>query len=196
MRQIPQLKLVLLGDESVGKTSLLTKWTHNTFDPNAPPTIGGAAQNRRDQIENELFAFQIWDTAGAEKFRALTPLYARDAKGAAVVFDLTRRTSFDNLPHWVSFLRQQGQIPFVIMGNKEDLAGKIEVPPEEAVGYAQSIGANFFTTSARTGSNVDLAFRSLEIEAVKNFRNSGSTDQPSMIEIMPKAAPTSDWGCC
>jgi small GTP-binding protein len=64
---IPQLKIVLLGDESVGKTSLLTKWLKSTFDPNAPPTIGGAAQTKRDQVKGETYAFQIWDTAGAEK---------------------------------------------------------------------------------------------------------------------------------
>jgi small GTP-binding protein len=64
---IPQLKIVLLGDESVGKTSLLNKWLKDAFDNNAAPTIGGAAQVKRDQIQGENYAFQIWDTAGAEK---------------------------------------------------------------------------------------------------------------------------------
>jgi small GTP-binding protein len=64
---IPQLKIVLLGDESVGKTSLLNKWTKNSFDGNSAPTIGGAAQTKRDQVKGGTYAFQIWDTAGAEK---------------------------------------------------------------------------------------------------------------------------------
>jgi small GTP-binding protein len=193
-RQIPQLKVVLLGDESVGKTSLLTKWTHSTFDPNAPPTIGGAAQNRRDTIEGDPFAFQIWDTAGAEKFRALTPLYARDAKGAALVFDMTRRSSFTNLPGWVSFLHQQGQIPFVIMGNKEDLCEKLEVTPEEALNYSLSVGGQFFSTSAKTGASVDLAFRALELEAVEFYKATGSMDHQAMIDLEP--APPVQSGCC
>jgi small GTP-binding protein len=64
---VPQLKIVLLGDESVGKTSLLNRWLRNTFDTNAAPTIGGAAQSKRDQVRGDTYAFQIWDTAGAEK---------------------------------------------------------------------------------------------------------------------------------
>jgi small GTP-binding protein len=129
--QISDLKLVLLGDESFGKTNLLNKWTRNQFDPNGPPTIGGTAQNRRDAIEGSNSMFQVWDTAGVEKFRALTPLYARDAKGVAFVFDMMRKTSFDNLPSWVSFLRQQGQAPFVVMGNKEDVGENLQINAEE-----------------------------------------------------------------
>jgi small GTP-binding protein len=194
-RRIPQLKLVLVGDEAVGKTSLLTKWTHSTFDPNTAPTIGGAAQNRRDQIEGETFAFQIWDTAGAEKFRALTPLYARDSKGAALVFDMTRKSSFENLAHWVSFLHQQGDVPFVVLGNKEDLAESLEVTPDEALNYALSVGGQYFTTSAMTGSGVDLAFRALELEAVAFYRSAGLSESQAMIELDPGAgAPDSK--CC
>jgi small GTP-binding protein len=194
--QIPQLKLVLLGDESVGKTSLLNKWTRNQFDPNGPPTIGGAAQNRRDVIEGDNYMFQVWDTAGAEKFRALTPLYARDAKGAALVFDMTRKTSFDNLPGWVSFLRQQGQIPFVIMGNKEDIGEKLEVIAEAALSYAMSVGGQFFTTSAKTGANVELAFKSLEIEAVQYYRAEGPSEDQAMIEIDTREGEAKKGGCC
>jgi small GTP-binding protein len=68
---IPQLKIVLLGDESVGKTSLLNKWLKNVFDVNGAPTIGGAAQTKREQIQGEMYAFQVWDTAGAEKVFSL-----------------------------------------------------------------------------------------------------------------------------
>jgi small GTP-binding protein len=67
VEHIPQLKIVLLGDESVGKTCLLNKWTKNSFDGNSAPTIGGAAQTKRDVVQGATYAFQIWDTAGAEK---------------------------------------------------------------------------------------------------------------------------------
>jgi small GTP-binding protein len=194
-RRMPQLKLVLLGDEAVGKTSLLTKWTHSAFDPSTPPTIGGAAQNRRDQIEGETFAFQIWDTAGAEKFRALTPLYARDAKGAALVFDVTRRASFENLAHWVSFLHQQGAVPFVVLGNKEDLAGAHAVTPDDALNFALAVGWQYFATSAKTGAGVDLAFRALELEAVAFFRAAGAAEQQATIELDAAAGPP-DAKCC
>jgi small GTP-binding protein len=195
MAQIPQLKLVLLGDESVGKTSLLNKWTRNQFDPNGPPTIGGAAQNRRDVVEGENYAFQIWDTAGAEKFRALTPLYARDAKGAALVFDMTRKSSFDNLTNWVTFIRQQGQVPFVVMGNKEDLSEKAEVAAEDALNYTISLGGQFFLTSAKTGANVELAFKSLEIEAVQFYKADGPSLDQAMVEIEQEKSERSG-GCC
>jgi small GTP-binding protein len=193
-RRIPQLKLVLLGDEAVGKTSLLTKWAHGAFDAGTAPTVGGAAQNRRDQIGGEVFAFQIWDTAGAEKFRALTPLYARDAKGAALVFDLTRRASFDGLAHWVAFLQQQGGVPFVVLGNKEDLAGSREVAPDEGLSYALAAGGQYFTTSAKTGAGVDLAFRALQLEAVAFYRASGLAEHALVDIDAASRAPESK--CC
>jgi small GTP-binding protein len=192
---IPQLKIVLLGDESVGKTSLLNKWLHSNFDSNASPTIGGAAQTRREQIQGETYAFQIWDTAGAEKFRALTPLYARDSKGAAVVFDMTRRRTFETLSSWVSFLRQQGDIPFVIFGNKEDLADKQEVTNEEATNFAFSVESQFFSTSAKTGQNVPLAFRQVQLEAVELYKRSGPGDNQAMVDLDPNAGKA-EGGCC
>jgi small GTP-binding protein len=192
---IPQLKLVLLGDQSVGKTSLLNKWTMNNFDSNISPTIGGAAQTKRDMIKGECYAFQIWDTAGAEKFRALAPLYARDAKGAAIVFDMSNRTTYDNASQWVTFLKQQGDIPFVIIGNKEDLVDKIQVTVEEATNFGFSVEAQFFSASAKTGSNVDLAFKQLEIEAVDLYKRSEPSEDQPMIELDPQEQNTSR-KCC
>jgi small GTP-binding protein len=179
----------------VGKTSLLNKWTLNNFDSNIPPTIGGAAQTRRDIVKGESYAFQIWDTAGAEKFRALAPLYARDAKGAAVVFDMTNRTTYDNASDWVTFLKQQGDIPFVMIGNKEDLVDKIQVTLEEATNFAFSVEAQFFSTSAKTGSNVDLAFKQLELEAVDLYKRSEPSEDQAMVELDPQEESKSG-KCC
>jgi small GTP-binding protein len=188
MAQILQLKLVLLGDEAVGKTSLLNKWTSNSFDAVLSPTIGGCAQTKRDQIRGQTYCFQIWDTAGAERvpfrfslqYRALTPLYARDSKAALIVFDLTSRKSFESLPSWVQFLKQQGDVPFVILGNKEDLTNLVQITSEEAVAYAQSVDAKFFTTSAKTGSNVQLAFRQAEIDALEAYTGNIASSPPSV----------------
>jgi small GTP-binding protein len=186
----------MLGDESVGKTSLLNKWIRRSFDDNTSPTIGGAAFTQRDEVQGQTYCFQIWDTAGAEKFRALTPLYARDSRAAAIVFDLTRRTSFQNLQSWVSFLRQQGDIPFVLIGNKEDLQDSFEVTPEDATDFAYSVNAQFFSASAKRGSNVELAFRQVEIEAVDNFRASGGAPTEGVLLLDPATVPKADGGCC
>jgi small GTP-binding protein len=169
---VPQLKLVLLGDESVGKTCLLNKWTSNLFDSTSSPTIGGAAQTKRDQIDGTTYCFQIWDTAGAERYRALTPLYARDAKAALLVYDITRRSSFESIPGWITFLRQQGEIPFVIVGNKDDLSAEAKVASEEGTLLAQAHDSIFFQASAKNGSNVELAFRQAEIYAANWHRKS------------------------
>jgi small GTP-binding protein len=192
---IPQLKLVMLGDESVGKTSLLNCWIRHSFDQNSAPTIGGAAQAKRDQVDDEHYCFQIWDTAGAEKFRALAPLYARDSHAACIVFDLTRRKTYDSLSDWVKFLQQYGEIPFVLIGNKEDIEGKQEVTIDEGTEFAFSVSTHFFPTSAKTGANVDLAFKQVEQAAVESFKKSTPTVAHPMVPLDPAAVPESS-GCC
>lgn len=179
-QQLSQIKVVLLGDEGVGKTSLLRQWTSNVYDPNTPSTIGGAAQIKRDMVNGQQYSFQIWDTAGAERYRALAPLYARDSYAAMIVFDMTRRTSFDHLDDWVNFIHQHGDIPFILIGNKTDLTNKIEIPPEDATNYAFSVESQFYETSAKFGINVDLAFRQLEITAIEYFQKKGTNEQATL----------------
>jgi GTPase SAR1 family protein len=108
---------------------------------------------------------------------------------------MTRRQSFDNLAHWVAFLRQQGDIPFVLIGNKEDLVDKLEVTSEEAVNYAFSVESQFFATSAKSGQNVELAFRQVQIEAVDLYKRSGPGANEPMVELDPGSQEVKG-GCC
>jgi GTPase SAR1 family protein len=93
---------------------------------------------------------------------------------------LTSRKSYESLPSWVQFLKQQGDVPFVILGNKEDLTNLVQITLEEALGYAQSVDAKFFTTSAKTGSNVQLAFRQAEIDALESHAGNVTSSPPSV----------------
>jgi GTPase SAR1 family protein len=97
-----------------------------------------------------------------------------------IVFDLTSRKTYESLPSWVQFLRQQGDVPFVILGNKEDLTHLVQITPEEALTYAQSVDAQFFTTSAKTGNNVQLAFRQAEIDALEAHTGNVTSSPPSL----------------
>ncbi|OHS94178.1 small GTP-binding protein [Tritrichomonas foetus] len=195
-QQIPQIKVVLLGDEAVGKTSLLRKWTSNVYEPNQASTIGGAAQIRRDQVNGVQYSFQIWDTAGAERYRALAPLYARDSYSALVVFDMTRRRTFESLEYWSQFLHTHGQIPFIIVGNKSDLTDSLEITSEEATNYAFSVSSQFFETSAKLGDNVDLAFRQLEMSAVEYYQKKGPIAEQVTMAVNSPGQNAGKGECC
>ena len=196
MTNITQIKLVLLGDESVGKTCLLQKWTQGTFDSTIAPTVGGATAVKQGQVNGLKYNFQIWDTAGAERYRALTPLYTRDAAGAMIVFDLTRKSSFEGVQNWVKFLQQHGSVPFILVGNKEDLNSKIEISSEEAIDFAFSVQSQFFSTSAKLGSGVDMAFKQLEVISVENFKNSGTGGTEIISVINNNNGEKNNNSCC
>jgi len=195
MNSITQIKLVLLGDESVGKTSLLQKWIQGSFDTTISPTVGGATSSRQDQVNGVKYSFQIWDTAGAERYRALTPLYSRDAGAAMIVFDLTRKSSIENVKSWINVLQQHGSIPFILVGNKEDLSDKAVISHEDATDLAFSVQSQYFPTSAKLGSGVDLAFRQLEVTAVEYFLKSGTGGTETLNVLGVPDAPKKTT-CC
>ncbi|EAY20993.1 GTP-binding protein, putative [Trichomonas vaginalis G3] len=103
-----------------------------------------------------------------------------------IVFDLTSQTSVDNIKQWVEFVHQHSSMPFIIVGNKEDLVDEQIITPEEALKLASSVQSQFFATSAKNGNNVDLAFRQLECIAVEYYTNSGRT---ATVVIDPELLP-------
>uniref|UniRef100_F7ESE8 RAB22A, member RAS onco family n=1 Tax=Ornithorhynchus anatinus TaxID=9258 RepID=F7ESE8_ORNAN len=155
-----ELKVCLLGDTGVGKSSIVWRFVEDSFDPNINPTIGASFMTKTVQYQNELHKFLIWDTAGQERFRALAPMYYRGSAAAIIVYDITKEETFSTLKNWVKELRQHGppNIVVAIAGNKCDLIDVREVMEKDAKDYADSIHAIFVETSAKNAININELF--------------------------------------
>ncbi|KAF3439819.1 hypothetical protein FNV43_RR18097 [Rhamnella rubrinervis] len=153
-------KVVVIGDSAVGKTQILSRFTKNEFCFDSKSTIGVEFQTRTVTIKGKVIKAQIWDTAGQERYRAVTSAYYRGALGAMLVYDTTKRQTFDHVARWVEELRAHADSSIVIMliGNKADLVDLRAVPTEDAVEFSEDQGLFFSETSALNGDNVDSAF--------------------------------------
>ncbi|KAI7985181.1 Ras-related protein RABA6a [Camellia lanceoleosa] len=153
-------KAVLIGDSAVGKSNLLSRFARDEFYLDSKPTIGVEFAYRNIKVGDKLIKAQIWDTAGQERFRAITSSYYRGALGALLVYDITRKGTFENLKKWLYELREFGNpdMVVVLVGNKSDLAQSREVSLEEGQSLAKLEGLFFLETSARENLNVEEAF--------------------------------------
>ena len=154
------LRVVMIGDSSVGKTCIVERFIHSTFTPERQNTIASMYETYSEKRNDEEIQLQIWDTAGEEKFKSLGHIYYRDASGAVVVFDMTNRTSFQNVSEWIELFRSTaGDGPGIcIVGNKVDRVDDIVISEKEAQEWAKSKGLAFFPTSAATGSGIKDVF--------------------------------------
>ncbi|ORY44000.1 ras-domain-containing protein [Rhizoclosmatium globosum] len=156
-----QVKLVLLGEAAVGKSSLVLRFVNNEFHENKEPTIGAAFLTQKCRLEDKIIKFEIWDTAGQERFASLAPMYYRNAQAAVVAYDITKQVSCPFL-HALSKTPQKH--PFkpkhyiALVGNKLDLESERTVPTEEAQAYATEQGLLFTEASAKTGEYVMEVF--------------------------------------
>merc|ERR1719419_1923451 len=127
-------KIVLVGDSAVGKSNLLWRFTKNEFYEETKSTIGVEFAVKSVEVEGKTIKAQIWDTAGQERYRAITSAYYRSAVGAMLVYDISKKDTFDNIERWLTELRQHADANIVIMlvGNKSDLKHLREVPTEKA----------------------------------------------------------------
>lgn len=153
-------KYIIIGDTGVGKSCLLLQFTDKRFQPVHDLTIGVEFGARMINIENKPIKLQIWDTAGQESFRSITRSYYRGAAGALLVYDITRRETFNHLTRWLEEARQNSHQNMVIMliGNKSDLEHRRQVSREEGEAFAEENGLVFLETSAKTAANVEAAF--------------------------------------
>eukprot|EP00924_Labyrinthula_sp_SR-Ha-C_P016100 maker-scaffold_4-snap-gene-19.5-mRNA-1 protein AED:0.01 eAED:0.01 QI:123/1/1/1/1/1/2/436/238 len=168
-------KIVLIGDTSVGKTNLLSRYASNSFNVANKSTIGVEFSSKTELYDSKNLKAQIWDTAGQERFQALAKAYYRGAYGAIIVYDMTKRSSFDNLNKWVSYLQENSERPNIkitIVGNKVDLAHLRSVSEQEGREYALGVNAEFFECSAYDATNVNDAFRSLVLRIYAQVQSS------------------------
>mmetsp|Transcript_10374 Transcript_10374/g.13482 ORF Transcript_10374/g.13482 Transcript_10374/m.13482 type:complete len:211 (+) Transcript_10374:144-776(+) len=153
-------KYIIIGDTGVGKSCLLLQFTDKRFQPVHDLTIGVEFGARMINIDNRQIKLQIWDTAGQESFRSITRSYYRGAAGALLVYDITRRDTFNHLTRWLEEARQNSNSNMVIMliGNKSDLEHRRAVSTKEGEQFAEENGLIFLETSAKTAQNVEDAF--------------------------------------
>lgn len=153
-------KVVLIGDSAVGKSQLLARFSRNEFSLDSKATIGVEFQTRTLDIDHKTVKAQIWDTAGQERYRAVTSAYYRGAVGAMLVYDITKRQSFDHVARWLEELRGHADKNIVIMlvGNKTDLGSLRAVPTEDAKEFAEKENLFFIETSALEATNVETVF--------------------------------------
>ena len=173
------IKVILIGDSGVGKTNIMSKFLKNQFLENSKATVGVEFGSKLFIHENHKIKAQIWDTAGQEKYKAITGAYYKGSKGALVIYDITRKDTFANIEKWVNDLKTTGdpKITIIIIGNKNDLADKRQVTKEEGEEKAKSFGCAFLETSAFSGDNIDKAFDIMVKEIYEKFSSDTSGDE-------------------
>ncbi|XP_076903820.1 ras-related protein Rab2BV-like [Bidens hawaiensis] len=159
-------KIVLIGDSGVGKSNLLSRFTRNEFCLESKSTIGVEFATRTLQVEGKTVKAQIWDTAGQERYRAITSAYYRGAVGALLVYDITKKQSFENIVRWLRELRDHADANIVLMlaGNKCDLKHLRAISENEAQAFAEKEAFSFLETSALDAHNVENAFQSILLD--------------------------------
>ncbi|XP_047038356.1 ras-related protein Rab-31 isoform X1 [Helicoverpa armigera] len=148
--KVIEAKIVVLGSQGVGKTSLVVRYIGKMFSKHISPTIGASFFTCNINLDNARVKLQVWDTAGQERFRSMAPMYYRNANAALLVFDITNFNSFVAIKGWVKEL--QSNVPeamvLSVVGNKSDLEELRAVQASEAAQFAESIGAHYCETSA------------------------------------------------
>ncbi|XP_066484041.1 ras-related protein Rab-2B [Tiliqua scincoides] len=183
-------KYVIIGDTGVGKSCLLLQFTDKRFMAVHDLTIGVEFGSRMITIDNKKVKLQIWDTAGQESFRSITRSYYRGAAGALLVYDITRRETFNHLTSWLEDARNHSNTHMVIIliGNKSDLENRRDVMKEEGEAFAQEHGLIFLETSAKTATNVEEAFLNTAKAIYKKIQQGqfDGTNEGNGIRIGPQ----------
>jgi len=157
-------KVLLLGDSTVGKTCFLKKYTDKTFQDVHMSTIGLDYRVKTMTLKSgKVVKLQIWDTAGQDRFRAITKNYYKGANGIILIYDVTSIQTYENVKNWISQIREEASpnVIIYIAGNKIDLEEERKIKTEEGQKLAEELGLPFFETSAKTGVNINESFEDL-----------------------------------
>lgn len=194
-----KFKLVFLGEQSVGKTSLITRFMYDSFDNTYQATIGIDFLSKTMYLEDRTVRLQLWDTAGQERFRSLIPSYIRDSTVAVVVYDITNANSFNQTNKWIDDVRTErgNDVIIMLVGNKTDLADKRQVSIEDGEKKAKDLNVMFIETSAKSGYNVKQLFRRVAA-ALPGMESSSERQQQEQNIVInePPPDPQKDQSSC
>ncbi|KAE8670530.1 Ras-related protein RABA5a [Hibiscus syriacus] len=208
-------KIVLAGDSAVGKSNLLARFARDEFYPNSKSTIGVEFQTQKVDVNGKEVKAQIWDTAGQERFRAVTSAYYRGAVGALLVYDISRRQTFESIGRWLNELQSHSDMNVVtiLVGNKSDLRDARVVSTAEGKALAEAQGLFFMETSALDSYNVVAAFQTVVKEIynilskkvmmsqeLKKPESSSFNGKTVVLQLeenqQTDTTPTGGGGCC
>jgi small GTP-binding protein len=178
-------KVVLLGDSRVGKTSIITRQMLGYQPATQNPTIGCHCSDIHFSLDNQEVSLQVWDTAGQETYRALVPVYLRNAQTALLVYDVTDRESFQSLGHWHEILTEvvPSGVNIYVVANKIDLEESAVIEDIQGKQFAEVHNAQFFKVSAVTGVGLDALFEQI---ARKMLEGTMLQQQGSVVDINPQ----------
>ncbi|XP_053575008.1 ras-related protein Rab-19 [Bombina bombina] len=194
-------KIILIGDSNVGKTCVVHRFHSGNFSDKQQNTIGVDFTVRSLNIEGKKVKVQVWDTAGQERFRTITQSYYRSAHGAIIAYDITRRQTFESIPHWIHEAEKYGAANLMLMliGNKSDLLEKRQVLFEEACTLAEKHGLlAVLETSAKESHNVEEVFLLMAKELIARNTLNFHSENPRnsfMLESHPIIAPPAEKNC-
>ena len=176
---VQHFKLIFLGDQFVGKSSILNRFYQDKFEPDYQATIGLDFHSKNVSINGNTVRLLLYDTAGQEKFKSLIPMYIRDANIILVVYDITNKDSFTHTEHWVNEtkdLKREDAI-FVLVGNKIDLEENRVVTKKEAEDFATEKGFLFYEVSAKTGEQIEDLFNTRIFPEMARKYNIGEEEE-------------------
>jgi len=182
---LAKFKLVFLGDQGAGKTSICSYFTKGALDSTEyQATVGIDFMSKTMYLEDRAVRLQLWDTAGQERFRTLIPSYIRDCDVAVVVYDITNRTSFANTQRWIEDVKEErgGDVIIALVGNKIDLSTLRQVTQEEGERMAAKESVKFIETSAKAGFNVKALFRQIA-QALPSHEEEKTETSSNFIDI-------------
>eukprot|EP00270_Netrium_digitus_P001153 TRINITY_DN1125_c0_g1_i1.p1 TRINITY_DN1125_c0_g1~~TRINITY_DN1125_c0_g1_i1.p1 ORF type:complete len:209 (+),score=18.81 TRINITY_DN1125_c0_g1_i1:267-893(+) len=195
-----KLKLLLIGDSSVGKSSLLLRFAEDSFSHTFISTIGVDFKTKTVDIDGDQVKLSIWDTAGQERFRTITAAYYRGANGIVLVYDITSESSFNSIRSWIRNIEEHASenVCKILVGNKADMEEKRMVATSQGQALASEFKINFFETSAKADVNVEEAFLTIARESKRRFESAHPSQQGPGIRALDPAAPAPKSGnqCC
>ena len=195
-----QMKVVTVGDSSVGKTCISRRIVSNSFQFNSSPTLGAAYLSTSVDIDDKTVLLQLWDTAGQEKFRGMTPVYFRNAKTAFVVYSVDNKETFNDVDQWISMVKEHGpsNVDVVLIGNKSDLEEEREVSTIEGSDKAKKNNIKFYEVSAKSGTGIQQLLQNIcrdYIDKLKNLTIKNDEDN-SLIQDEKSWQNTRNITCC